>query len=180
MLHNRKLVLFIACSLDGYIAAVDESLNWLDAVEGEGDNGYADFYQTVDTVVMGRKTYDWIAKLDLTEFPYKGKDCYVFSRTRTGKDPDVTWVNDDPADFIAQLKQSPGQNIWLVGGGELLHAMMTGDLVDEYILTIAPVLLGDGIPLFPTQDTARTLQLINTRTFNQFTELHYTKKAETP
>ncbi|AOM84368.1 dihydrofolate reductase family protein [Salisediminibacterium beveridgei] len=180
MPYQRKLILFIACSLDGYIATADESLDWLESVEGEGDNGYAAFYETVDTVVMGRKTCDWIKKLNLTEFPYAGKACYVFSRTRSGRTDEVTWVNEDPVPFINRLKEAPGRNIWLVGGGNLLQAMTAHDLVDEYIVTIAPVILGGGIPLFPTGTRTVNLELVSTKSFNQFTELHYKKMAETP
>lgn len=67
---ERKVVLFIASSLDGYIADDNESLEWLFSVEGEGDNGYADFYETVDTVVMGNRTYKWLLDQNLEEFPY--------------------------------------------------------------------------------------------------------------
>ena len=78
---RRNLVLFIASSLDGYIATKDESLEWLFKVEGEGDNGYSDFYETVDTVLMGKRTYDWVMEQEIEEFPYKNKECYVFTRS---------------------------------------------------------------------------------------------------
>jgi len=72
--------LYFATSLDGYIATEDESLEWLFNVEGEGDNGYSEFYETVDTILMGNKTYEWIIRHETGEFPYKNKDCYVFTR----------------------------------------------------------------------------------------------------
>ena len=75
MTNQRKIVLFIATSLDGYIATEDDSLEWLFKVEGDGDNGYSDFYDTVDTVIMGRRTYDWLLEQELESFPYEGKEC---------------------------------------------------------------------------------------------------------
>ena len=74
MTPKRNLVLFIASSLDGYIATKEESLEWLFKVEGEVDNGFAKFYETVDTVIMGKRTYDWVMKQDINEFPYKNNE----------------------------------------------------------------------------------------------------------
>ena len=84
MKNQRKIVLFIATSLDGYIACQDDSLEWLFKVAGEGDNGYLDFYENVDAIIMGRRTYDWVIENLQEEFPYKNKPCYVFSRTEMG------------------------------------------------------------------------------------------------
>lgn len=89
MRKQRKLVLLIATSLDGYIATKDDSLDWLFKVEGEGDNGISEFYETVDTILMGRKTYDWIITHMTEEFPYKNKECYVFSRQENEDTEDV-------------------------------------------------------------------------------------------
>lgn len=144
MTEERKLVLFIACSLDGYIATKNESLEWLFNVEGEGDNGFAEFYETIDTVVMGRKTYDWVMRNGGEGLPNKNKKLYVFTRT-TGQDyENVHFVNEDLTKFVHKLKEQEGENIWVVGGGELLYSFLQEDMVDEFIITIAPVLLGKG------------------------------------
>ncbi|UTR10049.1 dihydrofolate reductase family protein [Evansella sp. LMS18] len=172
----RNLVLFIAASLDGYIATKDESLDWLFNVEGEGDNGYSEFYNTVDSVLMGKKTYDWIMKYETGEFPYKNKECYVFTRSLKEDTENVSFIDEDITGFIGQLKNQEGDNIWIVGGGELLHSLLEDKLVDEIILTIAPVVIGKGIPLFKEGDFHLNLSLKNTRTFNQFAELHYVVK----
>ncbi|WP_353737922.1 dihydrofolate reductase family protein [Peribacillus asahii] len=116
MKNNRKLVLFIAASLDGYIAAKDDSLDWLYKVEGEGDNGYSEFYETIDTILMGRRTYDWILKNVTGDFPYKDKECYVFSRSVTEDNVEVKFVKDNIIGFTNKLKQQQGKNIWVVGG----------------------------------------------------------------
>jgi dihydrofolate reductase len=176
MNQNRNVVLFIASSLDGYIATKDESLEWLFAVEGEGDNGFSEFYDTVDTVLMGKKSYDWVMKQEIEEFPYKNKECYVFTRSSYQDTEDVKFVNDDINNFVNKLKNKGGTNIWVVGGGELLNSFIQEDLVDEFIITIAPTILGNGIPLFKEGNHQLDLSLKGTKKFNQFIELHYEVK----
>lgn len=176
MSKKRNVVLFIATSLDGYIATKDESLEWLFKAEGEGDNGFAEFYETVDTVLMGKRTYDWVMRQDIKEFPYKNKECYVFTRSDIRDTENVSFVNDDLASFVHKLKDQEGKNIWIVGGGDLLQSFIEEKLVNELILTIAPTLLGKGIPLFGEGDYQLDLSLIGTRNFNQFVELHYDVK----
>ena len=171
MVKNRKMILFIATSLDGYIATEDESLDWL--FEGEGDNGYSELFHRVDTVLMGRKTYDWVVKNTNGDFPYKDEKCYVFTRSPLENNENVQFVNEDVVSFTKELKKNDGKNIWLVGGGELIHSFLQEKLVDELIITVAPTLIGKGIPLFKESDVQINLSLIGTRTFNQFVELHY-------
>ena len=175
-MSNRKVIIYIAASLDGYIATKEESLDWLFQVEGEGDNGYSAFYETVDAVLMGKKTYDWILNQGLPEFPYKGKETYVFSRTAAGSTEDVTFISDGITSLIADLKKQSGKNIWLVGGGELIALFIKEQLVDELIVTIAPAVIGNGIPLFKEGEYKLDLSLKGTKTFNQFVELHYEVK----
>ncbi|PUB11732.1 dihydrofolate reductase family protein [Paenisporosarcina sp. OV554] len=176
MSNQRKLVLFIATSLDGYIATKNESLDWLFKVEGEGDNGYSEFYETVDTILMGRRTYDWIMNQETEDFPYRNKECYVFSRSVNEDNKDVKFVNENIVDFTNQLKNKDGKNIWIVGGGELLHSFVKEKLVDELILTVAPTLIGTGISLFKEDNYQLDLSLKGIRHFNQFVELHYEVK----
>ena len=176
MNQRRNTVLFIASSLDGYIARKDESLEWLFKVEGEGDNGFAEFYETVDTLLMGKRTYDWVMKQDFEEFPYKNKECYVFTRSSYEDTENVKFVKDDVNNFMNKLKNKDGNNIWVVGGGELLNSFMQKDLVDEFIITIAPTIIGNGIPLFKEGNRQLDLSLKGTKKFNQFIELHYEVK----
>lgn len=176
MHQDRKVVVFIACSLDGYIATKDESLEWLFQVDGEGDNGFSAFYETVDTEVMGKKTYDWVKNQESGEVPHKNKECYVFSRSSQEDTDHVTFVNGDIRDFVDKEKSKGGKNIWIVGGGELLDAFIQEDLIDEFIITVAPVILGDGIPLFREGDRSLNLTLKGTQKFNQFVELYYEVK----
>ncbi|MCT1578920.1 dihydrofolate reductase family protein [Oceanobacillus kimchii] len=171
--EKRKVKLFIATSLDGYIATKNESIQWLDDIEGEGDNGYLRFYEEIDTVIMGNKTYQWLESQNLSEFPYQSKDCYVFSRKESGSNENVIFVNDDVERFIQMLQNKEGRDIWIVGGGELLSSFIEKDLIDEYIITVAPIILGEGIPLFKEASSVINLSLIGTQKFNQFIELHY-------
>lgn len=176
MSEKRKVILFIATSLDGYIATEDESLDWLERVDGEGDNGFSEFYNTVDTVLMGKKTYDWVMNQDLDVFPYKGKQTFVFTRSTVKDTGDVTFVKENIISFMQEMKNSDGKHIWLVGGGNLVQSFLKAELIDEIILTVAPTLLGKGIPLFKGQDGSVDLELKRMRNFNQFVELHYAVK----
>ena len=171
-MEQRRLVLFVASSLDGYIATKDHHLDWLFHVEGEGDNGIAEFMNSIDTVIMGRTTYDWIMAHEV-EFPYKDKECYVFSRTAKADTEFVSFINKDVGELSRELKSKSGKNIWIVGGGELLDNFLKEKLVDEIIVTIAPVLLGNGIPLFKQNDFQTSLKLSKINRFNQFVELRY-------
>ena len=169
---ERKVVLYIAESLDGYIATKEDSLDWLFSITGEGDNGYGEFLPTVDTIIMGRRTYDWVMEAEKVNFPYKGKECYVFSKTQKGKNEFVEFIDTDAAAFVNNLRKQEGKNIWIVGGEKVIDTFMKAQLIDEYIITIAPILIGNGIPLFSTRDFEQKLTLTGVRTFGQFTELH--------
>lgn len=174
--NKRKLVLFISTSLDGYIATKDESLDWLFKVDGEGDNGYSEFYETVDTILFGKRTYDWVMKQGIKELPYKNKECYVFTSSPLDDKEDVKFVNEDAISFTNKLINQEGRNIWVVGGRELLHSFIKVKLVDEFIIKVAPILLGSGIPLFKEGGYQLNLSLKGVRNFNQFVELHYVVK----
>lgn len=175
MTKDPKVILFTASSLDGYIATKDDSLEWLFNVEGEGDNGYSDFYKDIDTVVMGKNTYDWLMSYDPANFP--DKECYVFTHSPS-EDRNVIFTSETPSDFINRMKEKEGRKIWLVSGGKLVNSFLKENLIDELIITIAPVILGKGIPLFNEDDYYFDLTLKRTRQFNQFVELQYVVKKE--
>jgi dihydrofolate reductase len=125
---------------------------------------------------MGRRTYDWIMAMEKGKFPYENKECYVFSNTLNGKTENVEFVNEEVVSFTTKLKSEAGKTIWIVGGGELLHLFLLNKLVDEYIITIAPTLIGKGIPLFKEADYEIELELKDVKRFNQFAQLHYVMK----
>ncbi|MCB9290157.1 MAG: dihydrofolate reductase [Lewinellaceae bacterium] len=148
----RKVQLYIAASIDGYIARPDGGIDWLSMVDKKGeDYGYQEFFASVDTTLMGHKTYREVLGFDVP-FPYMTTANYVFSRQKRQPDDNpVHHINDDPAAFVRSLKQQKGGNIWLIGGGQLNTVLLNAGLVDEMILSVIPIVLGEGIPLFAGQ-----------------------------
>ena len=159
----RKIRLFIASSLDGYIARTNGEVDWLFT---DQDYGYAEFFAQIDTVLMGNKTYQQI--LGFGEYPYKGKEGFVFSKTLLREtDNNVEFVGGDLKSFINTLRQSSGRDIWLVGGAQTIHYFMKHGFVDELILSIHPIILGDGIPLIVNDPSLLTpLELKDVRTYD--------------
>jgi dihydrofolate reductase len=142
---GRQVVLYLAASLDGFIARRDGTVDWL-PTEGEEDYGYTQFLGAVDTVVMGRTTYEQV--LTLGAYPYAGKKGYVFTTRRRGQDENVDFVSGDIKAFVGSLRSEPGKDIWLVGGARLAQSFLRAGEVDQLVLTIVPCLLGEGIALF--------------------------------
>ena len=142
----RKVKLFIATTLDGYIAGPNGEIDWLQAGVGH-DYGYERFYASIDTTLMGNSTYQ--LTLTAPKFPYPDKSNYVFTRGTPPPDTsDVRFVSGDIAAFVRSLKQESGKDVWLVGGGQVSTVMLNQGLIDEMIMTIFPLVLGEGIPLF--------------------------------
>ena len=175
MNEQRKVILFIATSLDGYIATENGDIDWLNNVQGENDNGFTEFYKTIDTILMGKTTYDHVLTL-VDDFPHSDKKCYVFSNSRTGSDKFVEFVKGDVVRFTRNLQHQDGINIWLVGGAGLLDQFLKENLIDEFIITVAPVVLGNGIPLFNKDNPELMLSLQGFKRFGEFVQLHYVRK----
>jgi dihydrofolate reductase len=136
--------LYIATSLDGFVAEPDGGVGWLFT---DGDYGYTAFFESVESLIMGRRTYEQI--LDFGEWPYEVKPTYVFTRSApAGEHPHVEFVSSEVGSFVEELRQRSRRDIWLVGGAALVSAFRKLGLIDEYILSVHPMLLGDGIPLF--------------------------------
>lgn len=170
---TRKIRLFIAQSLDGYIATREESLDWLFEVEGKGDNGYGTFFADIDTVVMGKRTYEWLLAQENGEYPYPEMKGVIFSHSAFVAPDNVQVVSGSVADWAKAELGEEGKDIWVVGGGELIRQFLEADLVDELIITTAPVLLGDGVRLFPPRSYASKLELVGVKTYGQFAESAY-------
>ncbi len=170
-MSKRKVVLYIGTSLDGYIATKDDSLEWLLNTQGSGDNGFGEFYDTVETIIMGRRTYDWIMEHENGIFPYSGKESYVYTTRRIEDTEHVKFTSKSLDKLIAGLKNE-GKKIWIVGGGQIIDLVRKKNLVDEYIINIAPVILGEGIPLF-CEGEREDLIFDKATTYGQFIELSY-------
>ena len=173
----RKIKLFIASSLDGYIATEDGSI---DQLYTDSDYGYTQFYNSVDTILMGRKTYDKIIEL-AAEYPHKDKKNYVFSQKqsagkRKGKEKDHNVeIIADIIDFVKiQLLQSQGKDIWLIGGADIISIFLNAGMLDEIILSIHPIVLGKGIPLFRNLQRQMNLKLVKSIPYESgLVQLHY-------
>lgn len=172
---SREVVLYIAASLDGFIAKEDDDLQWLDETESEGDGGYSELYESIDTTIMGKRTYDWVLE-HAESFPYPDKKNYVFTTSVEGSTEFVEFVNEDVVAFTKKLKEQEGSKIWMVGGSAILDAFIKEKLIDEYIISITPHILGSGIPLFKDHNPQTDLVLVNTYRFGQFVHLHYKVK----
>lgn len=163
--NKRKVILYIAQSLDGFIADENGGIDWLAAVELPGeDYGYSDFINNVDTVIMGRRTYETVLSFGI-EFPHKDMECYVMSTTLEGFNPDVEFFNGDIGDLIRMLELEDGKDIFIDGGSEVVRELRERDLIDEYIISIVPILLGRGTRLFKESSNRRNLRLLESKAF---------------
>jgi dihydrofolate reductase len=171
---SRKVIVYIAASVDGYIAAPDGDLSFLSKVEKEGeDYGYAAFISTVDTVVLGKNTYDKILSMGYP-FPHADKDAYVITRTERETKGFTHFYKGDVAELITTLKKNEGKNIFIDGGAFVVNELLKKGLVDELYLSYIPVLLGDGIKLFSTGIPLQNLELLTVKKFETgLVQLHY-------
>jgi dihydrofolate reductase len=161
----RNVVLGLGVSLDGYIARPDGAVDFLFMPK---DYSMAPFFSTVDTAVMGRKTLDAGLKMGGGSLPHSNMPMYVFSNSKPpGERDGVIFVNETPSSFISRLRKRAGKDIWLMGGGELARTFLEADLVDRLYLGVVPVLLGEGIPLFPSGFPQRDFTLIENKTFSK-------------
>jgi dihydrofolate reductase len=173
----RQIILYIATSPDGFIARESGSVDWFESFPNPDnqDYGYHKFYNSIDTILMGRRSYDQILGFDI-DFPFSDKKNFVFTHTKskTG-DANVKYISDDINNFIAALKNEPGKDIWLLGGAAINTALLEQHLIDRIILTQTPVLLGNGIPLFNTFRHDHKLELQSVVHFNTgFIQTQYT------
>ncbi len=162
-----KILVYIASSLDGYIARENGDIDWLPEIT---ESGYGAFYKSVDTVIMGKTTYDQV--LTFGEYPYKDKKSFVFTRTNQNKDENAEFVSDVEK-FVKDGFPNAGENIWLVGGAQIISSFLKQRVVDEIIISVIPILLGKGIPLFKNIENETKLELIKTEKYSQLVDLHY-------
>jgi dihydrofolate reductase len=162
----RTISLYIATSLDGFIARSDGRVDWLDAIPNPDqlDYGYRAFIASVDTTLMGHATYQTILGFG-GDFPCRDKTNYVFSRLKRPDAPFVHHVAEAPDAFVQQLKHAEGSRIWLIGGGQLNTVLLNAGLIDELIISIAPIVLGTGIPLFGHTAIETSWTLTKTESF---------------
>ncbi|MDR3008932.1 MAG: dihydrofolate reductase family protein [Sphingobacterium sp.] len=175
----RKLSVFIAMSVDGYIAKPNDDLSFLNMVEKEGeDYGYSDFIDTIDTLIVGRKTYEYVLKnVGASHYDNGQRDVYVITRTARPHIGRTIFYSGDLVNLISELKSGKGKNIYCDGGAEIINELLKHDVIDELIISVIPTLLGDGTRLFQEGRPEQLLKLITTKTFETgLVKLHYVKK----
>jgi len=171
---TRKVILYIASSLDGYIAKPNDDLGFLSIVEnGAEDYGYAAFIQTVDTVIVGRRTYEWVLK-HAPDYSHRDKQVYVITHTAHSSEGNARFYTGSFKELISRLKNEPGKHIFCDGGAEVIHELLKEDLVDECIISVIPILVGDGIRLFKDGRPEQLLELVSAQSFEKgLVQLHY-------
>ena len=163
-INMRKTILYIGMSLDGYIADKNGKVDWLEGQEKsyESDYGYKAFSQTVDTVIMGYRTYNQIVtELSPEEWVYPDMNCYVITNKKLPSTTNITFTNQSLKNLITTLKKQDGKHIWICGGADIAQQCIAENMIDEYHLSIIPTILGDGIRLFGKNEKAIPLELIS-------------------
>lgn len=173
-MNPRKLILYIACSVDGYIAKPGDDLSFLDRVQKEGeDYGYHDFMESVDTIIMGRKTYDWLMS-QVPEYPHTDKESYIITRSERPMENGITFYTGDIKELISNLKSKTGKHIFCDGGAEIVNLLLKERLMDELIVSVVPTLLGAGTRLFAAKIPEQDLELVSSKSFDAgLVQLHY-------
>ena len=173
MTKRRKVIVHIGTSADGYIARPDGDLEWLTSrPKPAGFYGMGAFMRSVDTKLLGRKTYEWSLRLG-AKFDSR---TIVFSRHAPPSDAPsgVEFTNGAIGPFVSRLREQPGKDIWLMGGGELIASFLDEQAIDEFVVGVAPVFIGDGIPLLARRHRHVPLDLQSVERFEDgVVQLHY-------
>jgi dihydrofolate reductase len=166
MKTTRRIIVYIAMSADGYIARPDGDVEWLNR-RARLDYGMSKFYPTIDTILWGRKTYDWLLNYHKKRGKTKGLfdtrvANYVFSRKPPKRPaPGVTFVSEPVRAFAQRLRTTPGKQIWMMGGGELIASFLDAGEIDEFDIHMIPVFIGEGIPLVAPRHRDVALRLLS-------------------
>ena len=175
MTKRRNVIVHIGTSADGYIARPDGDLEWLTSRPApEGFYGMNAFMKSIDTKLLGRKTYEMSLRMG-AKFDSKDRTI-VFSRRPPPADvpSGVEFVNDAIGLFVSRLREHPGKDIWLMGGGELIASFLDAQAIDEFVISVAPVFIGDGIPLIARRHRHVPLDLHSVERFDDgLVQLHY-------
>ena len=167
MKSGRKIIVYIATSADGYIARPDGDVEWLNRRPHTQDYGMREFYQSIDTILFGRKTYDWAlayqkktgSKASIFD---KNVTNYIFSRSAPKTVASGVQFASEPVKAFAQrLRAAPGKNIWMMGGGDLIASFLDEGEIDEFDIHVIPTFIGEGIPLIAPRHRDVPLQLLS-------------------
>ena len=175
----RKAVLFIAMSVDGYIADSNGGVKWLNGQDNDGENidTYSEFTRNIDTILMGWNTYHQITtELSPTEWIYGDFTTYVITHNKRKSTEKIYFTGENPTKLLKELKVCDGKDIWICGGANLVNQLVRADLIDQYIISVIPTLLGKGIHLFEEGENEQKLFLAKTRNYNGIVELTYERR----
>tara|TARA_R110002051_G_scaffold210312_1_gene275910 strand:- start:588 stop:1127 length:540 start_codon:yes stop_codon:yes gene_type:complete len=176
----RKIKLFIATSLDGFIAQPNDDLSFLKLVEKEEeDYGYAAFTSTIDTIIIGRKTYDYVVKeIGASHYDNGERDVYVITRTERPDNGRIKFHTGNLKELVTKLKSEEGKDIYCDGGAEVVNELLKNDLIDELTISIVPILVGNGTRLFKEGRPEQLLEFVSAKTFETgLTQLYYKRKT---
>jgi dihydrofolate reductase len=165
MTQKRKIIVHIATSADGYIARPDGNLEWLtNRPAPAGFYGLPEFERSIDATILGRKTFDW--SLQMGARFSADTTYYVFSHRPPGSGPaGVHFVTESVGAFAERLRKQPGKNVWMMGGGEIIGSFLDEDAIDEFVITVMPIIIGEGIPLFAPRHRTVALRLLGVKQF---------------
>ena len=175
----KKVSLFIAMSLDGYIADSEGGVSWL---TGQGDDSenidsYSEFVKDIDTILMGRNTYhQLVTELSPDVWVYDDFITYVITHEEDVSSEKIIFANENPGDLIKKLKKQHGKGIWVCGGADIVQQLVNENLIDIYYITVIPTILGSGIRLFENGKNEIKLKLLHTQTYNGMIDLIYTRR----
>ena len=175
----RKVVLYIAMSIDGYVADMSGAVDWLggDNSDIDASGSYPEFIRTVDTVILGWKTYHQIVtELSPDEWAYSGMQSYVMTHKKINATNDIVFTDTAIDELIASLHNQEGKDVWICGGADIVNQCRRLDLIDRYVITVIPTLLGGGVRLFEENISERKLKLISTTSYNGMTDLIYERR----
>ena len=175
MPERRKVIVHIGTSADGYIARPDGDLGWLTSrPKPDGFYGMSAFMKSIDTTVIGRKTYEMSLRLG-AKFDSKRRTIVFTRHAPPGDAPSgVEFEDGGIGRFVSRLREEPGKDIWLMGGGDLIASFLDEGAIDEFVLTVAPVFIGDGIPLIGRRHRNVALDLQSVERFaDGVVQLHY-------
>ncbi len=173
-----RIICYIATSVDGFISDAEGGVEWLSAYDNSGeDYNYSRFFSGVDALLMGRNTYNQV--LGFGDWPYKGKPSYVFTHNTPDVDQPADFLSGDLEDCMRELRKTHKGDLWLVGGGELIKEFRKRSLIDLYIITILPLLLGKGTPLFHPVDFSEKMRLTKHQSFDSgIIQIWYERMSE--
>lgn len=175
----RKIVLFIAMSLDGYIADANGKVDWLTGQDKDVETAdtYEEFVKEVDTVIMGWTTYHQIVtELSPGQWVYENLQSYVITHRDCMSTDKIRFTAESPCALARALKQKRGKDIWICGGGKIAQPLMRENLIDRYHISLIPTILGKGIRLFDEMEQRTDLRLLSAANSNGIVELVYQKR----